>query len=68
MQVIACIEPKDVAKKILVHLGLPSELLPTARAKAHGPAKAKAKEPVRTCRAADRRSSADILVVTRRKS
>ena len=34
MRVIACIEEHDVAKKILVHLGLPSEPLPTARAQA----------------------------------
>ena len=34
MRVIACIEEPDVAKKILVHLGLPSESLPTARAQA----------------------------------
>jgi hypothetical protein len=31
MRVIACIEKHDVAKKILVHLGLPSEPLPTLR-------------------------------------
>ena len=30
MRVIACIEEQDVAKKILVHLGLPSEPLPSA--------------------------------------
>jgi hypothetical protein len=34
MRVIACIEEHDVAKKILVHLGLPSDPLPTARAQA----------------------------------
>jgi hypothetical protein len=34
MRLIACIEEPDVAKKILVHLGLPSEPLPTARAQA----------------------------------
>ena len=34
MRLIACIEEPDVAKKILVHLGLPSESLPTARAQA----------------------------------
>ena len=34
MRVIACIEEPDVAKKILEHLGLPSEPLPTARAQA----------------------------------
>jgi hypothetical protein len=28
MRVIACIEEHDVAKKILEHLGLPSEPLP----------------------------------------
>jgi hypothetical protein len=32
MRVIACIEDDDVAKKMLVHLGLPAEPLPTARA------------------------------------
>jgi hypothetical protein len=34
MRMIACIEEPDVAKKILEHLGLPSEPLPTARAQA----------------------------------
>jgi hypothetical protein len=34
MRVIACIEEQDVAKKILSHLGLPAEALPTARAQA----------------------------------
>ncbi len=34
MRVIACIEEQDVAKKILSHLGLPAEPLPTARAHA----------------------------------
>ncbi len=34
MRVIACTEERDVAKKILVHLGLPAEPLPTARAQA----------------------------------
>jgi hypothetical protein len=34
MRRIACIEEPDVAKKILEHLGLPSEPLPTARAQA----------------------------------
>ena len=34
MRLIACIEEPDVAKKILEHLGLPSEPLPTARAQA----------------------------------
>ena len=34
MRLIACIEEHDVAKKILVHLGLPAEPLPTARAQA----------------------------------
>ena len=33
-RVIACIEEHDVAKKILIHLGLPAEPLPTARARA----------------------------------
>ncbi len=37
MRLIACIAEPDVAKKILVHLGLPSEPLPTARAQAHPP-------------------------------
>ena len=34
MRVIACIEEQAVAKKILLHLGLPAEPLPTARAQA----------------------------------
>ncbi len=34
MRIIACIEEQDVAKKILSHLGLPTEPLPTARAQA----------------------------------
>jgi hypothetical protein len=32
--IVACIEEPDVARKILEHLGLPSEPLPTARAQA----------------------------------
>jgi hypothetical protein len=34
MRVIVCIEQQDVAKKILSHLGLPAEPLPTARGQA----------------------------------
>ena len=34
MKLIACIEEQDVARKILQHLGLPAEPLPTARAQA----------------------------------
>jgi hypothetical protein len=34
MRLIACIEEQDVAKKIPIHLGLPAEPLPTARAQA----------------------------------
>ena len=34
MQLIACIEEPDVAKKILEHLGLRAEPLPTLRAQA----------------------------------
>jgi hypothetical protein len=34
MRLITCIEEPDVARKILEHLGLPSEPLPTARAQA----------------------------------
>ena len=34
MRVIACIEEHDVAKKILVHIGLPAEPLPTVLAQA----------------------------------
>ena len=34
MRLIACIEEQDIAKKIPIHLGLPAEPLPTARAQA----------------------------------
>jgi len=34
MRLIACIEEHDVAKKILEHLGLRAEPLPTLRAQA----------------------------------
>jgi hypothetical protein len=34
MRLIACIEEHDVVKNRLVHLGLPAEPLPTARAQA----------------------------------